>query len=107
MTLQLRALTSDPRPDNLLLLPLVQEDVIFGAHEKVKQAVIEADRRYHPEVLFVVTTCTQEIIGEDFDAAIEEIRPEINAQLLVVHTDNFTCEDAAPASSGPFSPLPR
>jgi hypothetical protein len=46
LTLQLRALTSDPRPDNLLLLPLVQEDVIFGAHEKVKQAVIEADRRY-------------------------------------------------------------
>ena len=105
LTLQLRALTSDPRPDNLLLLPLVQEDVIFGAHEKVKQAVIEADRRYHPEVLFVVTTCTQEIIGEDFDAAIEEIRPEIKARILVIHTDNFTCEDAGPGIERTFLAL--
>jgi nitrogenase molybdenum-iron protein alpha/beta subunit len=50
----------------------------------------------------VVTTCTQEIIGEDFDAAIEEIRPEINASLLVVHTDNFTCEDASPGIERTF-----
>jgi nitrogenase molybdenum-iron protein alpha/beta subunit len=96
LTINLRALTSDPRPDNLLLLSITQEDIIFGAHEKVKQAVIEVDRRYQPEVLFVVTTCTQEIIGEDFDAAIAEIQPEVAAKLLVIHTDNFTCEDAAP-----------
>ena len=105
LSLQLRALTSDPRPDNLLLLPLVQEDVIFGAHEKVKQAVIEADRRYRPEVLFVVTTCTQEIIGEDFDATIAEIRPEVKARLLVIHTDNFTCEDAGPGIERTFLAL--
>jgi nitrogenase molybdenum-cofactor synthesis protein NifE len=96
LNISLRALTSDPRPDNLLLLLLDQQDVIFGAHEKVRQGVIEADERYKPEVLFVVTTCTQEIIGEDFDAAIAEIRPRTGARLLVVHTDNFTCEDASP-----------
>lgn len=96
LNISLRALTSDPRPDNLLLLLLDQEDVIFGAHEKVRRGVIEADKRYGPELLFVVTTCTQEIIGEDFDAAIAEISPRTGARLLVVHTDNFTCEDASP-----------
>ncbi len=96
LNISLRALSSDPRPDNLLLLPLVQEDIIFGALSKVQQAVVEADRTYHPEVLFVVTTCAQEIIGEDLDAAVEEIRPKIDAHLLLVHTDNFTCEDASP-----------
>ena len=105
LTINLRALTSDPRPDNLLLLSFTQEDIIFGAHEKVKQAVIEVDRKYQPEVLFVVTTCTQEIIGEDFDVAIEEIRPEVKAKLLVVHTDNFTCEDAAPGIERTFLAL--
>ncbi|NPV30316.1 MAG: hypothetical protein HPY58_11865 [Firmicutes bacterium] len=105
LTISLRALTSDPRPDNLLLLPFSQEDIIFGAHEKVKQAVIEVDRKYQPEVLFVVTTCTQEIIGEDFDAAIEEIRPEVRAKLLVIHTDNFTCEDMAPGIERTFLAL--
>lgn len=96
LDINLRALTSDPRPDNLLLLPIYQEDIIFGAHEKVKQAVIEVDREFQPDVLFVVTTCTQEIIGEDFDVAMEELRSEVGAKLLVIHTDNFTCEDAAP-----------
>jgi nitrogenase molybdenum-cofactor synthesis protein NifE len=96
LNINLRALTSDPRPDNLLLLLLDQEDIIFGAHEKVRQGVLEADKRYRPEVLFVVTTCTQEIIGEDFDAAVAEIRPQLGARLLVIHTDNFTCGDASP-----------
>ena len=105
LSIDLRSLTSDPRPDNLLLLMLSQEDIIFGAHEKIKQGVIEADREHQPEVLFVVTTCTQEIIGEDFDAAIEEIQSQVKARLLVVHTDNFTCEDASPGIERTFLAL--
>ena len=105
LSIDLRSLTSDPRPDNLLLLMLTQEDVIFGAHEKIKQGVMEADRVHQPEVLFVVTTCTQEIIGEDLDAAIEEIRSQVKARLLVVHTDNFTCEDASPGLEHTFLAL--
>lgn len=96
LTIDLRSLTADPRPDNLLLVPFTQEDIIFGARDKIRQAVIEADGRYHPEVLFVVTTCTQEIIGEDLDAIIDELRSQVQARLLVVHTDNFTCEDSGP-----------
>ena len=53
----------------------------------------------------MVTTCTQEIIGEDLDAAIEEMRPKVNARLLVVHTDNFTCEDASPGLERTFLAL--
>lgn len=105
LSINLRGLTSDPRPDNLLLLLLSQEDIIFGAHEKIQQGVIEADRQCQPEVLFVVTTCTQEIIGEDFDAVIEAIRPEVRARVLVIHTDNFTCEDASPGIERTFLAL--
>ncbi len=96
LTIDLRGLTADPRPDNLLLVPFTQEDIIFGARDKIRKAVIEADDRYHPEALFVVTTCTQEIIGEDLDAIIDELRTRVQAKLLVVHTDNFTCEDSGP-----------
>ena len=96
LNINMRRLTSDPRPDNLLLLLLDHHDTIFGAHEKIQKAVIEADKRFSPEILFVTTTCTQEIIGEDFDAAVDEIRPQVRAKVLVVHTDNFTCEDASP-----------
>lgn len=96
LQINLRSLTSDPRPDNLLLLLLTQEDIIFGAYDKIQQGVIEADRKYQPEVLFVVTTCVQEIIGEDLDAVIKETQSRVKARLLVIHTDNFSCEDASP-----------
>lgn len=96
LTVHLRALTSDPRPDNLLPLLLDQEDIIFGAHDKIRRGIIEADRRHRPEALFVVSTCTQEIVGEDLDAVVKEAKPHVDARLLVVHTDNFSCEDAAP-----------
>jgi len=103
--LNIRSLTSDPRPNNLLFLTYTQDDVIFGFHEKVRLAVREIDRKYHPEVLFLVTTCLQEIVGEDFDASIEEIKSEVKARLLVIHTDNFTCEDAAPGIENAFLSL--
>lgn len=105
LTLNIRSLTSDPRPNNLLFLTYTQDDVIFGFHEKVRLAVREIDRIYHPEVLFLVTTCLQEIVGEDFDASIEEIKSEVKVRLLVIHTDNFTCEDAAPGIENAFLSL--
>ena len=105
LTSNIRSLTSDPRPNNLLFLTYSQDDVIFGFHEKVREAILEVDHKYHPEVLFLVTTCLQEIVGEDFDASIEAIQTEVKARLLVIHTDNFTCEDATPGIENVFISL--
>jgi nitrogenase molybdenum-cofactor synthesis protein NifE len=105
LTVNIRSLTSDPRPNNLLFLTYSQDDIIFGFHKKVREAILEVDRKYHPEVLFLVTTCLQEIVGEDFDASVEEIQRMVKARLLVIHTDNFTCEDAAPGIENVFLSL--
>lgn len=48
------------------------------------------------QVLFVVTTCLCEIIGEDLDGLIEELQNEVKPKLLIIHTDNFNTEDCAP-----------
>ena len=101
----MRSLTSDPRPNNLLFLNYSQDDIIFGFHEKFHAAILQADREYHPEVLFLITSCLQEIVGEDFDSYIDEIRPHVKARLLIVHTENFTCEGAAPGVENIFKSL--
>lgn len=105
LSLSIRSLTSDPRPNNLLFLNYSQDEIIFGFQEKIKETIQAVDRQYHPEVLFVVTTCLQEIIGEDFDATIEEIQSEVKARLLAIHTENFTCEGAAPGIENIFLSL--
>jgi nitrogenase molybdenum-cofactor synthesis protein NifE len=103
LSMSLRSLTSDPRPNNLLFLEYTQDDVIFGFHNKIKEAILEANRKYHPDLLFVITTCLQEIVGEDLEATIEEVQPEVEARLIVIHTENFTCEDATPGIENLFT----
>jgi len=102
LSMSSRSLTSDPRPNNLLFLEYTQDDVIFGFHKKARETILEIDRRYHPELLFVVTTCLQEIVGEDFEATIDEIRPMVKARLLVIHTENFTSQEATPGIENLF-----
>jgi len=105
LSMNMRALPRDPRPNNLLFVNYSQDDIIFGFHDKVREAILQAEDDYHPEVLFLITSCLQEIVGEDFDACVDKIRPLVNAKLLIVHTENFTCEGAAPGVENMFKSL--
>jgi nitrogenase molybdenum-iron protein alpha chain len=64
-------------------------DVVFGGAEKLKEAVREADRRYAPKAIFVVTTCTSGIIGEDVEGTLAEVRDEVAATLVPVHCEGI------------------
>lgn len=105
LSMNMRSLTRDPRPNNLLFVNYSQDDIIFGFQDKVREAILQADEQYHPEVLFLITSCLQEIVGEDFDSCIDKIRPLVKAKLLIVHTENFTCEGAAPGVENMFKSL--
>ncbi len=96
LTMSIRSLTDEPLPNNLLFLVFSNQDIIFGVSDKIKTAIKDICTRYKPEVLFIVTTCLQEIIGEDFDSLLEETAKEVAVPLLGIHTENFTCDSAAP-----------
>jgi nitrogenase molybdenum-iron protein alpha chain len=64
-------------------------DVVFGAAAKLQDAVREAERRYSPKAIFVMTTCTSGIIGEDIEGALNDIRGEVNAKLVPVHCEGI------------------
>ncbi len=96
LTMSIRSLSDEPLPNNLLFLLFTNQDIIFGVSDKIKAAVKDICARYKPGVLFVVTTCLQEIIGEDFDALIAETGKEVDVPLVGIHTENFTCDSAAP-----------
>ncbi len=96
LTMSIRSLTDEPLPNNLLFCLISDNDIIFGISDKIKAAIKDICEKYNPGVLFVVTTCLQEIIGEDFDSMLNEIQMEGNSPLLGIHTENFTCDSAAP-----------
>jgi nitrogenase molybdenum-cofactor synthesis protein NifE len=60
------------RPSEIYTTALDEHDVIFGAEQKLKEAVAYLDRTLQPELLFVLSCCTSDIIGEDVGSAVRD-----------------------------------
>lgn len=72
---------------NWITTNLQQEDVVYGASDKLKSAIFEAQKRYDPKAIFILTTCTSGIIGEDIEGAVAEVQPEVKAKIVPVHCE--------------------
>lgn len=57
---------------------LTETDTIFGALNKLKKTILAAYNRHHPKVIYVVTSCTASIIGEDVSIAIKEMQEQLD-----------------------------
>jgi nitrogenase molybdenum-iron protein alpha chain len=66
---------------------LNEVDVVHGASEKLQFAIREADKRYSPKAIFLLTSCTAGIIGEDLEGAIDEVQPKVKAKVVPVHCE--------------------
>jgi nitrogenase molybdenum-iron protein alpha chain len=66
-----------------------EQDTVFGAVDKLREAVREAYARYRPQAIFVSTSCVSGIIGEDVKSALEELRAGIPVPLAPVFCEGF------------------
>lgn len=66
---------------------LREKDVVYGAGNKLKKAIYEAQKRYNPKAIFILTSCTTGIIGEDIEGAVADVQPHINARIVPVHCE--------------------
>ncbi|HBE76218.1 MAG TPA: nitrogenase associated protein E [Firmicutes bacterium] len=69
-----------------------EEKVIYGGEKELKGAIMEVDRKYHPEIIFVATSCATGIIGDNVDAIVEKMRAGIHAKLMTIHCEGFAGE---------------
>jgi len=72
---------------NWLTTNLQENDVVYGASQKLKETIQEAEDRYSPKAIFILTSCTTGIIGEDIEGTVSEIQPEIKAKIVPVHCE--------------------
>lgn len=68
---------------------LQQDDVVYGASEKLRDAILKAEERYSPQAIFILTSCTTGIIGEDIEGTVEEVQPYINAKIVPIHCEGI------------------
>jgi nitrogenase molybdenum-iron protein alpha chain len=68
---------------------LKNADVVSGGTEKLKAAIIESDRQFAPKIIFIASTCTPAIIGDDIDEVIQSAQGEVAARLIPLHCPGF------------------
>ncbi len=59
-------------PSEIYSTCLGEQDVIFGADQKLKTAIGDLDRELHPDLIAVLSCCASDIIGEDVQSAIQD-----------------------------------
>lgn len=74
---------------NWLSTNLNERDVVYGGEEKLKKAILEAERRYSPKATFIITTCASGVMGDDIEGVIESAKSQVKSALVPVHCEGF------------------
>ncbi|MDR3294904.1 MAG: nitrogenase [Clostridiales Family XIII bacterium] len=68
---------------------LDEKDVIYGGADKLEKAIREARRRFDPKAIFVTTTCTSAIIGDDVPGICDEMERELGIPVAATLCEGF------------------
>lgn len=84
------ALSSGPALHRLSFSTDLQEqDVIFGAEDKLYRALVELIDRHAPKAAFVYSTCIVGIIGDDLEAVCKRVGQEKGIPVIPVQSEGF------------------
>ncbi|PWB49672.1 MAG: nitrogen fixation protein NifE [Candidatus Methanoperedenaceae archaeon] len=81
---------------------LTEEDTVFGGEAKLKTAIIESDKRYSPEAIFILTSCVSGIIGDDIEAIANSVQPRVKASIVPIRCEGFRTKVWATAYDDAF-----
>jgi nitrogenase molybdenum-cofactor synthesis protein NifE len=64
-------------------------DVVYGGEGKLLAAIQEADQRYHPDLIVVLSCCCSGIIGDDVETVARLAARQVNAKVLAIRSEGF------------------
>lgn len=66
-----------------------ENEVVYGGTAELEKAILEAEQRYHPKLITVISSCTSGIIGENLEGVINTVQPKINAVIVPMQCEGF------------------
>ncbi len=95
----------DPGAEGTIIINtnLDEVNVINGGEANLKKAVCYADREFRPEIIIVVGGCVPALIGDDIDAILADLQPEISAKLIPVTCEGFKTKVMATAYDAAYN----
>jgi nitrogenase molybdenum-iron protein alpha chain len=68
---------------------LSENDVVFGGATELGKTILEAEARYHPHLITVITSCASGIIGDNIEAVVSAIQPQVKAAIVPMRCEGF------------------
>jgi len=68
---------------------LDESNIIYGGEGKLLEAVKEADRRYHPDLIVILSCCCSGIIGDDVESIAREAEQHVSCRVLALRSEGF------------------
>ena len=68
---------------------LDETNVIYGGEGKLLEAVKEADARYRPDLIVILSCCCSGIIGDDVESIAREAEKLVRAPVLALRSEGF------------------
>ena len=95
----------DPKSEGTIWLStnLDESDVISGGEEKLREAIIYADKEFRPEIIIAVSGCVPALIGDDIDGILADLQSEVAATLIPVTCEGFKTKVMATAYDSAYN----
>ncbi len=74
-------------------------EVVFGCRDGVYEALKTIKESVEPKVIFLVSACVPEMIGEDFESIVDEASLELDLKVIYINGAHFKCYSAMPAEN--------
>lgn len=68
---------------------LEESDIVFGCGTQIVELLQEICRKDAPEVIYLISTCVTELIGEDMAGLVQTASHQVPAKLFYVNADHF------------------
>ena len=69
-----------------------ENKIVYGGDKELAGALLEVDEKYHPDIIFVASSCATGIIGDNIDAIVDKAKEKINAKIMAIHCEGFAGE---------------
>lgn len=66
-----------------------ENEVVYGGVNELESAILEAENRYHPKLITVISSCAAGIIGDDIKAVINRVQPRVNGVIIPMQCEGF------------------
>jgi nitrogenase molybdenum-iron protein alpha/beta subunit len=67
---------------------LCENEIVYGGEETLKRTIVEA-QPYNVPLVFVISACGPEIIGDDIRSVAKEMEPRVDFQIIPVRAPGF------------------